>query len=194
MTYHPDLDIAALYASFSVPITEADCGKLCAPYNPSGKPFCCDICVAVPVALKEEWAYLKPNTRLWHRLRGDECPKDPIDVPKMKAETPAYMHLMACRGPEHCERDFRTLSCRQFPFSPYITTDDRFIGLTYNWDRLVTNYGVNRVRGDVTAAGHWMAGAVGSPPRARGRRCVVTIDEWPSRAHPRVRGDVPFGR
>ena len=134
MTYKPDLDIARLYASFAAPIAEVDCGMLCAPHNPSGKPFCCDICVAVPVAFKEEWAYLKPNTQLWHRLRGDECPTDPIDVPKMKAETPSYMHLMACRGPEHCERDFRTLSCRQFPFSPYITADDRFIGLTYNWD------------------------------------------------------------
>lgn len=28
----------------------------------------------------------------------------------------------------------RTLSCRQFPFSPYITADDRLIGLTINWD------------------------------------------------------------
>jgi hypothetical protein len=90
--------------------------------------------VAVPVALKEEWTYLKANTQLWHRLRGDECPQDPIDLPRMKAETPNYMHLMACKGPAFCERDFRTLSCRQFPFSPYITADDRLIGLTYNWD------------------------------------------------------------
>ena len=134
MTYKPDLDIASLYASLAAPIADVDCGILCAKHNPSGKPFCCDICVAVPVAFKEEWAYLKPNTRLWHRLRGDECPADPIDVPRMKAETPSYMHLMACRGPEFCEREFRTLSCRQFPFSPYITADDRFLGLTYNWD------------------------------------------------------------
>lgn len=96
MTYKPDLDIASLYASLAAPIADVDCGILCAKHNPSGKPFCCDICVAVPVAFKEEWAYLKPNTRLWHRLRGDECPADPIDVPRMKAETPSYMHLMAC--------------------------------------------------------------------------------------------------
>ena len=72
--------------------------------------------------------------RAWHRIRGDECPSDPIDLPKMQAETPHYMHLMACNGPAFCERDYRTLSCRQFPFSPYITADDRLIGLTYNWD------------------------------------------------------------
>ena len=26
------------------------------------------------------------------------------------------------------------MSCRQFPFFPYITADDRFIGMTYYWD------------------------------------------------------------
>ncbi len=104
--------------------------------TPSGKPFCCDICVAVPVALKEEWAYLKANTKLWHQLRGDECPpSDPIDKEKMQSETPPdYMRLVTCLGPAFCERDYRTLSCRQFPFTPYITADDRFIGITYNWD------------------------------------------------------------
>ena len=134
MTYKTSLDIDKMYKSFASPICEVDCGEICRQFNPSGKPFCCDICVAIPVALKEEWLYLKENTQLWHRLRGDECPTDPIDKEKMKSETPNYMHLMACKGPAYCERDFRTLSCRQFPFSPYITADDRLIGLTYNWD------------------------------------------------------------
>lgn len=134
MTYKPNLNIEAMYKSFAAPICEIDCGEQCRQFNPSGKPFCCDICVAVPVALKEEWTYLKSNTQLWHKVRGDECSSDPIDLEKMLAETPKYMHLMACKGPAYCERDFRTLSCRQFPFSPYITADDRLIGLTINWD------------------------------------------------------------
>ena len=134
MVYKPNLDIPDLYSRFASPICEIDCGEICRQYNPSGKPFCCDICVTVPVALKEEWTYLKPNTRLWHRLRGDECPSERLDLSKMEAETPHYMHLMACKGPAHCERDFRTFSCRQFPFSAYITSDDQFIGMTYNFD------------------------------------------------------------
>jgi hypothetical protein len=134
MVYKPHLDIPDYYSRFASPICKIDCGEMCRQFNPSGKPFCCDICVAVPVALKEEWTYLKANTQLWHILRGDECPSDPIDKEKMQAETPDYMHLMACKGPAYCERDNRTLSCRQFPFSPYITADDRLIGLTYNWD------------------------------------------------------------
>ena len=44
------------------------------------------------------------------------------------------MLLLACQGPAHCQRPFRALSCRQFPFFPYITADDRFIGLAYEWE------------------------------------------------------------
>jgi hypothetical protein len=57
-----DLDrqeIRAVYDGFNAPIAEFDCGKKCAPHNPSGKPFCCDICHAVPAAYKSEWNYLE---------------------------------------------------------------------------------------------------------------------------------------
>ena len=30
-------------------------------------------------------------------------------------------------------RRFRAVSCRQFPFFPYLTADYRFIGLAYEW-------------------------------------------------------------
>jgi hypothetical protein len=43
------------------------------------------------------------------------------------------MVLLACQGPHACQRRFRALSCRQFPFFPYITADGRFIGLAYEW-------------------------------------------------------------
>jgi hypothetical protein len=43
------------------------------------------------------------------------------------------MVLLACRGPQECQRPFRALSCRQFPFFPYVTSDYRFIGLAYEW-------------------------------------------------------------
>lgn len=42
--------------------------------------------------------------------------------------------LLACLGPTQCERDFRALSCRQFPFFPYVTSDYRFIGMAYEWE------------------------------------------------------------
>jgi hypothetical protein len=127
-------DIRALYDGFHSPLAEFDCGRKCAPHNPSGKPFCCDICQAVPAAYKSEWDYLEQSTDLWHPWRGDECAEtSPNDRARLKADTPKEMILLACLGPARCQREFRALSCRQFPFFPYVTSDYRFIGLAYEW-------------------------------------------------------------
>jgi hypothetical protein len=128
-------DIRSIYDGFNSPIAEFDCGKKCAPHNPSGKPFCCDICHAVPAAYKSEWNYLEPNTNLWHRWQGNECEDaNAKEVARLKSETPKNMILLACLGPSQCQRDFRALSCRQFPFFPYVTSEYRFIGLAYEWE------------------------------------------------------------
>ncbi len=130
----PKLDIRRFYDQFDAPITSLDCGAMCAPHNPSGKPFCCDICRAVPAAYHQEWEYLRQHTDLWHEWRGDECAAEPCDPSVLKDDTPEHMRLLACKGPAHCQRQYRSSSCRQFPFFPYITADDRFIGLAYDWD------------------------------------------------------------
>jgi hypothetical protein len=130
----PD-EIHSLYAGFDCPLVELDCGKKCAPHNPGGKPFCCDICQAVPAAYKSEWEYLQPNTDLWHVWQGDECQEsNPQDHARLQGATPANMLLLACLGPDRCQRNFRALSCRQFPFFPYVTSSYRFIGLAYEWE------------------------------------------------------------
>jgi hypothetical protein len=133
-----DLDakeIRSIYNEFNSPIAEFDCGTKCAPHNPSGKPFCCDICHAVPAAYKSEWSYLERSTDLWHKWRGDECGDiTPKEVVQLRADTPKNMILLVCLGPSQCQRDFRAVSCRQFPFFPYVTSDYRFIGLAYEWE------------------------------------------------------------
>lgn len=129
----PQIDIRQLYDRFHTPLTALDCGTKCAPHNPTGKPFCCDICQAVPALYDQEWGYLRHQTDLWHPWRGDECVEEPVDPAILKDQTPDHMLLAACLGPQHCQRDFRAVSCRQFPFFPYITENDRFIGLAYEW-------------------------------------------------------------
>lgn len=129
----PLANIRGLYDAFDAPVTFLDCGPKCAPRNPSGKPFCCDICHAVPAAYQQEWEYLQPNTDLWHAWRGDECPAGP-NSQLLQAESPQEMVLLACLGPQACQRPFRALSCRQFPFFPYVTSDYRFVGLAYEWE------------------------------------------------------------
>ncbi len=129
----PPLNIATLYSDFHTPITETDCGQMCAPHNPNGTPFCCDICHAVPAVYFQEWEYLQGRTDLWHPWRGDKCQAKPEEIQKLQDETPPSMILLACLGAARCQREYRALSCRQFPFYPYITDDFRFIGLAYEW-------------------------------------------------------------
>lgn len=128
-------DIRSIYSGFNSPIAQFDCGKKCAPHNPSAKPFCCDICHAVPAAYKSEWDTLERSTNLWHKWRGDECEDTTSnDIARLEADIPKNMVLLACLGPSQCQRDFRALSCRQFPFFPYVTSDYRFIRLAYEWE------------------------------------------------------------
>ena len=67
-------DIRTLYNAFDSPIAKLDCGQKCAPHNPNGTPFCCDICHAIPAAYDSEWEYLRATTDVWNVYRGDECP------------------------------------------------------------------------------------------------------------------------
>jgi hypothetical protein len=134
MSKIPSANIRAWYDQFDSPVVPIDCGLKCSPHNASGKPFCCDICHAVPSAYHQEWFYLQASTDLWHLWRGDECTQNPEDPTKLAEDTPETMQLVACLGPAYCQRRFRSLSCRQFPFFPYITVEYGFIGLAYNWE------------------------------------------------------------
>jgi hypothetical protein len=134
MSVRPNINIRGLYDSFDSLVVPFDCGMKCSPHNPSEKPFCCDICHAVPAVYRQEWGYLKPSTNLWHEWGGDECESETGVLSSLDEETPDSMILLACLGPDQCQRDFRALSCRQFPFYPYITSDYRFLGLAYEWE------------------------------------------------------------
>jgi hypothetical protein len=132
-TFIPQISFRQAYDRFDTPATTVDCGQMCAPHNPSGKPFCCDICHAVPAAYRQEWAYLEQSTDLWRPWQSNDCTEiEPGEV-DLTSDTPDHMLLLTCQGPQHCQRKFRAISCRQFPFIPYITADDRFIGLAYEW-------------------------------------------------------------
>jgi hypothetical protein len=141
----PKINFKEIYIRFNEDITEDDCGMHCAQHNPSGKPFCCDICQAVPAVYKAEWAYLKQATDLWQSWQGTECPESPQRITELCQSTPETMELLACLGPIQCQREYRALSCRQFPFYPYITEDFRFIGLAYEWYFEVTCWVINHL-------------------------------------------------
>lgn len=131
-------DFRAIYDAFDAPVADFDCGQKCAPHNEGGKPFCCDICVAIPTAYKTEWDYLISETDLWKawdaKTCADEDENPAEEVARLKKETPDDMVLIECLGPAECQRDYRALTCRQFPFFPYIDSQGEFLGLSYYWE------------------------------------------------------------
>ncbi len=131
-------EIRQLYAEFNAPVAEFDCGKKCAPHNESGKPFCCDICHAVPTLYQSEWQYVTANTDLWFEWKAESCTDTPeeaaAEVKRLADETPETMKLVECLGPSLCQRNFRGLTCRQFPFFPYIDSQGEILGLSYYWE------------------------------------------------------------
>lgn len=130
-------DIRTLYDDFDAPVAALDCGIKCAPHNPSGKPFCCDICHAVPAAYTSEWDYLSGSTDLWHRYQEGECASQPDPEPAsatINLDLPSGMVSLACLGPDRCQRPNRVLSCRAFPFFPYINSDGHILGLAIEWE------------------------------------------------------------
>jgi hypothetical protein len=119
---------AAIYRRFEAAVTRYDCGRHCAPLN-GGEPVCCSTQSAVPVAHRAEFKLLQGRGDLWHRFK-------PYDAAtrRIVAELPKTCVAIECRGARSCERDNRSMSCRAFPFFPYITRAGEFIGLAYYWD------------------------------------------------------------
>ena len=130
MSNFESLDFADFYHQFQAPITTLDCGQKCAPYNENGVPFCCDTRHAVPTAYQEEWAYLTSHTDLWHPWQAET----PEETQRLQNQTPTGQLLIECLGHTSCQRNFRSITCRAFPFFPYISREREFLGLSYYWE------------------------------------------------------------
>jgi len=124
-----EIDFRRLYAGFNSPITDLDCGTKCAPYN-GGVPVCCDTHHSVPTAYLPEWGYLEANTDLWHLWQ----PSDERERSRLAHEAGPDLVLIECLGAAHCQREYRSLVCRSFPFFPYLDSQHRFLGLSGYWE------------------------------------------------------------
>jgi len=122
--------ISELYAGFHTPITSIDCGEKCAPYHENRVPFCCDTHHVVPTAYAVEWEYLSTHTNLWH-LWQDTSKEE---TARIYSQTPTGHKLIECLGHTHCQREFRSFTCRAFPFFPYIDRAGAFLGISPYWE------------------------------------------------------------
>jgi hypothetical protein len=126
----PEIDFASLHTHFQSPIAALDCGERCAVHNERGVPFCCDLQHAIPTAYLAEWEYLQVNTDLWRPWEGGT----PGETERIRRQTPDGQMPIACKGHLLCQRGFRSITCRSFPFFPYITRQGEFTGLAYYWE------------------------------------------------------------
>ncbi len=117
---------ADIYQIFSGPLSNIDCGQKCGPFNEYGVPVCCDINLIIPSAYIKEWEYLKNKTDLWQPWISS----NPIDA-GLEKDIQDGQVLLNCLGYQDCQRPYRTLTCRAFPFFPYINSRGNFIGLVY---------------------------------------------------------------
>src|SRR5262249_55263344 len=116
-----------VYANFQAPVSRFDCGQKCAPHN-GGSPVCCSTDHAGPWVDKWEFALLRSRSDLWRAYT-------PTDAAGREIVRGLHKDCRAveCKGAAHCERDNRSMSCRAFPFFPYMTRDDEIVGLAYFW-------------------------------------------------------------
>lgn len=82
------------------------------------------------MAYNAEWDYLIQNTDLWHIYK----PNNNDDSMYLQDKVPEDQVLIECQGYLKCQRSFRSITCRSFPFFPYIDHQGKFIGLTYYWE------------------------------------------------------------
>ena len=115
-----------LYSGFAMPLSEIDCGLRCGPHNDYGVPVCCDIQQVVPAAFDLEWRFLQENMDLWQPWSSYGS----VDL-ELEEELQDGQVLIMCKGYQECQRNFRTLTCRAFPFYPYLDSKGIFTGLAY---------------------------------------------------------------
>lgn len=115
-----------LYRDFDMPLCEINCGLKCGPYNDYGVPICCDIHQVIPSAFDLEWRFLKENTDLWQPWSSADRYDGKLDDEILDGQV-----LLQCKGYQACQREFRTLTCRAFPFYPYLDSEENFRGLAY---------------------------------------------------------------
>lgn len=116
-----------IFKDFTASVVPVDCGEKCRHLN-DGVPVCCDIENAVPIMDRHEYKLLRARSDLWRKYRPPNAHGEEL-VESLHEDCVAC----ECKGAAFCERDNRSLSCRAFPFFPYITKHGDFIGMATYW-------------------------------------------------------------
>ncbi|MBE7411760.1 MAG: hypothetical protein L6Q54_05040 [Leptospiraceae bacterium] len=119
-------EISYYYTLLNEELTNFDCGSLCKDQN-DGVPFCCVPKNAVPFLYRKEFQLLKSRSELWRVWE----PKTAQEK-KLKSTHEGEDTLFCeCKGVAFCERENRSISCRTFPFEPYLDKRGVLVGLIF---------------------------------------------------------------
>ncbi len=127
-----DKELEWLYSLLDVPMTEFDCGQLCAPERDDVPP-CCDSLKTVPVLYKDEFVWHRKHGTFWRQLNEDDSVYNEFCS---LIDADDYEQFAVCPGVNKCERDKRSLVCRTYPFEPFISEEGALIGLTFNMEEI----------------------------------------------------------
>ena len=116
-----------IYKLFTAPVSAFDCGARCAAHN-NGTPVCCSTDDAIPIVDNHEWALLKSRSDLWREFVAPDKATE-----KELSDLHHDCTAIECKGAAFCERDNRSMSCRTFPFFPYITREGDLVGMSVFW-------------------------------------------------------------
>ena len=81
----------------------------------------------IPSAYDLEWEYLRAETELWYLWKGSGA----IEQEELIQDVQPGQQLLQCLGHQSCQRSYRSITCRAFPFYPYLDRDGDLLGLAY---------------------------------------------------------------
>lgn len=113
----------------SAPMISFDCGRFCVKANRGG-PLCCDQKKFIPLLFKAEYRLLKERGQLWTRM-----PVITKAEKKLVEDICDYNVFCLCQGVKSCRRSLRSLSCRAFPFEPFVNADGKVIGIVFQYEK-----------------------------------------------------------
>ena len=119
------LDWETLYREFTAPATDGDCADLCRTGS-RARAACCGTERLSLIVFADELAWARARTRCWRGRR----PRTPAEAREV-ATWAEYAVLARCVRPRHCDRPYRSLTCRFFPLEPYFDPHEGFTALTY---------------------------------------------------------------
>ncbi len=118
-----------LYDRFKASVSRYDCGNILRSAEQRRAGLAAPPATPFRLMDKTEFKLLQTRSDLWHKFKIHQCRRPGLAL----GHAQILQWRAECKGPAHCERDNRSFACRAFPFYPYLTREDKVVGLATYW-------------------------------------------------------------